>query len=836
MPHGGGDPPDGPHSPNRGESNDPGIELIKSWRSVDYDEAQKQLEQKKVDLIKLHREAFNTKTEELTKLAEVKDLKKQMEAILNEKLKSDPKFRQKLSKVVKELETSQEPFSKEAIKIIEQVKIQNRSKPPAFFRWLIKVLWKNPRDYIWNLFSGKSYRRFRASGYLKKLVADKTFKDREDIQSALSVLQQMKKSELTDDHNRLIILLKKEGLKDFEEKHQKLISDILEKSFKETMSIQPKARRVADRHVKYLMETLNNLQFTDEDKYQLVKLEQIPIESLEVSQKAELEKLENKESLSIKIRNELEQSHYFTQKMVLDADLTRDEKDLLVHMYEHPEKLKLSKEEISDGERELILELENLKAFRNQFISEQKAEVFLLQDQRETKGKEWPERKAEILKQLRKNHKTKTGPKLTEGSERESIEAFSKRADEYTQSMKLPSREKTKTGEALVNPSSKDLFISEPAPSRVAEDMKAIRALKELNAGGSLRLETQLMISKLQNRPLVITKAEQNQILLAAKNVQQKIKAQSQIDKAGAMLELGAQNHFFPLDEKSQNLLQKIRLGEDLDLHDSIMIISLAREYSKIVEELMTEPEQALLAVRKYGHVIELPTDQAQTLEERIERYSVSPDEYYTIKKVVDKQLYFTQAQWFLSLVDHAKRTDTPLGPDVLQLKDELENSGKAETEVLNLVEAFNNMLEGYIKKVLAMEPKLVGNEDYVKQAMDLIGNVKVGSTEFERLQLISQMSGEKIELMFKVQDQFPLLLKLVEEAEDKVRLIKKFDSAMMIYDKEARILIEKVALQRAQSLKSEKYLEYLKNFFNRQLNALDLDHKLLESTPTTTR
>ncbi|KAH9821830.1 hypothetical protein DFH28DRAFT_533233 [Melampsora americana] len=798
-------------------------DAIKDWRSVDHQKADKAVNEGTNYLVALRNELQHFQTEEKAKLASVNEIHRKASNKLQEELKRNPSLQEKLSTQSNDLKNNKEPAVQSWLEIIERAKLFKKpSTKPAFVKWLIKSFWKNPRDLVMKAFGGKYYRSWAAWRYLKSMVSNKSFRSREDIQEALEVFQKMGKSRLTDDQCKLIILLKKEGIQGFKDKHKVLISEASRLGLEENMII-PKNTKVQEnvqQHMQYLVNMIHNVQFSDDDKLELARLAVKPSPE---SKSDQLEILHAKESVSQMMYDELEKADHVRQKLAGNLKLTSDEEIFLKNIYNHPETLHNSPEELSEAERKVLSDISHLYETRRRFIVEQKAEVELLQDIMKNPQLS-ASQKLERLQQIRENRKNRKGLVLMEDSDMQVMGRSAQQADKDIRIIKIPSTEKTKSGEILVDRSEGDIVVLEPEPTKQNEDVKAVRSLEGLDVEGPLKDELGLIVQKLQNRPFVLTKGEQEEVFLAAEEAKKRLSQELDVELAKDMLELSYRNHFFPdafdtSDTRQRVTLQKILRGERLELRESVMMKSLAAAYRQHIVNQMTEPELALLSVRKFKHTM------TNTLMERIERYSLGPDEYFTIMMSLQKKKYFTSDQWFLSFLNHAENSGEEISPELEEVKRELEHSIHLSPHSSHEVDHFNANVKLAIVKQLEEE----GSDEegrHLNEAMEIIGSATMGTTDFERLQLISQMNVQEIRALFERQDNYEELEKLVKEAQHKLAVVKEYDARMHIFDKEAKVLKEKVGSQRLQSELSSQYLEQTRNIFNEKMKALDMDHQ----------
>lgn len=805
-----------------GESDQQMEEAIKDWRSVDHQQTDKDIHQETTHLIRLRNQLQHFQAEEKANLAKVDEIHRRASDKLTEELKRNPSFKKKLSTQAEDLKDNQDPSVQSWLEIVKRAKsIKKPSKKPAFVKWLIKSFWKNPRDLVMKAFGGKYYRSWAAWRYLNSMVSKKTFRSREDIQEALEVFQKLGKSRLTDDQNKLIILLKEQGIQAVGKKHEELIAEASRIGFEENMIIPKDAKENVQRHMKYLIDMIHNVHFSDNGKLELARL---AIEPSTASNLEKLEILQAKEGVSKMIYDELEQAAYLKQKLVGHLELTPDQKIFLKHIYNHPETLHNSLEEPSEAESQVLSEISQLYETRHRFITEQKAEVQLLQDGMKNQDYLSPQR-AERLAQIKANHGHSMGPVLMEDSDMQVMEGLAQRADAETRKIKIPSTEKTKGGEILVDRSKEDIVVLEPELTRKNQDVRAIESLEGLDAEGALKTEVYLMVQKLEHRPFVLTKGQQAAVLYAAEEAKERLGGRPDVELARDMLELSSKNHFFPDAFKAypEDTLQKILRGHPLSLRESVMVEPLAAAYRQHIVNRMTEPELALLSVRKFKQTMpHLSEGETNALMDRIERYALGLDEYFTILMAQEKKKYFTSDQWFLSFLNHAESSGAGLSPELAEVKSELENSIHLSPHLQAVVEHFNENVKMAIVKQLEEE----GSEEaqHLDEAMGIIGSAVI-TTEFERLQLISQMNAQEIRALFEHQDKYVELEPLVAEAQRKLSVVKEYDQRMHIFGKEGQVLGEKVDPQRSRSELSAQDLEKTKHVFNEKLKALDIDH-----------
>ncbi|EGG08233.1 uncharacterized protein MELLADRAFT_62059 [Melampsora larici-populina 98AG31] len=813
-------------SVSAGEHDQHMEEAIKNWRSVDHQQADQEINDKTNELIKLRNKLQHFQTEEKANLVRVDDIHRKASEKLIEELKRDPSLKKKLSTQEGNLKDSEDPSVQSWLDIVARVKLFKKpSEKPAFVKWLIRSFWENPRDLVMKVFGGKYYRSWAAWRYLNSMVSDKTFRSREDIQEALEIFQKLGKSRLTDNQNKLIILLKEEGIQAVEEKHKTLIAEASRLGFEENMIIPKDAREIVQRHMKYLINMVHSAHFSDDDKLELARLtiEPSPTKNIE-----KLEILQAKEGVSKMIYDELEKAAYIQEKLVGHHELTPDQKILLKHIYNHPESFHIVPEELSEAESNLLSEISHLYETRRRCINEQKAEVQLLKERMKNQD-HFASRKAGRLAQIKTNHGDRNGPVLMDDSDIEVMEGLAQQADEESRKIKIPSTEITKSGEILVDRSKENIVVLEPKVTSQNQDVKAIEILEGLGAEGALKTEVDLIVRKLENRPFVLTKGEQDRVLYAAEEAKKNVGKEPDVELARDMLELSSKNHFFPdafntpgLNQKGT--LQKILRGEPLSLRESVMANSLAAAYRQHIVDRMTEPELALLSVRKFKHTMQhLSEGETNALLERIERYSLGPDEYFTILMALEKKKYFTSDQWFLSFVSHAESSGTEISPELAEVKSGLENSIHLSPHLQEVLDHFNVNVKLAIVKQLEEEGSEEGR--FLDEAMGIIGSAAIGTTDLERLQLISQMNAQEIRALFEHQDKYEDLDKLVKEAQRKLSLVKEYDQRMHIFSKEQQSLEEKVDAQRSLSELSFQNLEQTKHIFNEKLKSLGIDH-----------
>lgn len=846
--HGRDPPPETPPpGPPEEDIHIQGKDMIRAWRSIDTNHMDAQIGYEKDRVNSLKDKANRSDREKLAYMHAFKKLDSDAETIQLQNVE-DKRIRMKdiidgsrkdiTEGSQKEIaDGSQKPKPDDEITnmarekwpiIVENVRLRRKSTQPAFLRWLRKNLWERPRDYVMSIFAGRYYRRTKAAKLLGPMVAGPRghFVDAKQVDATLTALynMQLKNIRLQDDHNKLILLLHEEGMKGIADKHEALMSETIRKAVLEDDFIPPNADSILQQHRDYLNGMITDVHFSEQDQTILAKLRQTPNNLLNADQKIRLVTLSAQDNVVDRIYGQVKKIHDMQEKLKVDLDLSPEEKDVFKAVYEHPQRLRVDLNRLPEKERKIINQLTSMHDFRQRLITQRKAEVFLLHD----KQVRSPEKKNELLNSLAKHHSPSTGPTLMEGAEKDAVEALASKADEFAAKKTYRSWENSLRAEYTIDPSD-DKIVVEDVPLKLrSADAVAIESLKKAPFEGQLRAELDTVVQKLQNRHLVVTNRELAALKRAAEVVLTEIIKESKETSALKLLQLESKNNFFPPRPETPGLIKKLKEGKELSDLEEDKVTALSKVYKDVLFDNSDVPERALLAVREYGHELDLPTkEDASSLLKRIESHAVTPGEYYTIMKTLEAETYYTKSEWVLAMLENWDKNRSHLHPKATQLKNELENAPAEGLDQRSDVQQYVYVLEEQIKS--EFRNRLSRPED-VERVLDIIGAHVVGSTDFQRLQILSQMDIDEATALLKSRVPSDVGA-IVMRSRNRLQAIKHQEGMIKLLQDSASDPERKFNLGSSGLHKYSTNIQVYRKYFENQLKDLNLDHSALGSS-----